>query len=311
MPDSQPWAAILAGGDGRRLKTLTRSMAGDARPKQFCQFFGGRTLLEDTRERLRLNVSDAHALFVVSRAHEPYYREALAGVPETRLVEQPLNRGTTAAVAATLFRLRATTPNAPVGFFPADHYYRDPVALQETVAAAYALTALYPDRVIALGAEANRAETEYGWIEPGEPLAEGLPGMTRGLRAVRGFWEKPALPVAEQLMARGCLWNTLVVIGRARAFEALLEHTVPDVWHEFASRQPGRTTAEHASALRQAYAAIRPSDFSHEVLAVAPERLSVLPLPNAGWTDLGQPLRVLDVLADRKEVLAVKNCAAG
>ena len=41
MPDSRPWAAILAGGDGRRLRPLTRSMAGDARPKQFCQFFGG------------------------------------------------------------------------------------------------------------------------------------------------------------------------------------------------------------------------------------------------------------------------------
>jgi mannose-1-phosphate guanylyltransferase len=286
-------------------------VAGDARPKQFCQFFGGRTLLDDTRERLRRNVSEAHTLFVVSRAHGVYYREALAGVPENRLIEQSLNRGTTAAVAATLFRLRAIDPNIPVGFFPADHYYRDPMALQRTVAAAYALTALYPDRVIALGAEATRAETEYGWIEPGEPLVGASPGASAPLRAVRGFWEKPQLPIAEQLLARGCFWNTLVVVGRTHAFEALLEQTVPDVWHEFASRQPGRNAAEHASALRQAYAAIRPSDFSHEVLAVAPERLSVLALPNSGWTDLGQPLRVLDVLADRQEVLAAKNSATG
>jgi mannose-1-phosphate guanylyltransferase len=311
MPDSRPWAAILAGGDGRRLKPLTRSMAGDARPKQFCQFFGGRTLLDDTRERLRLNVPDSHHLFVVSRAHEVYYRQELADVPEARLIEQPLNRGTTAAVAATLFRLRAVTSDATVGFFPADHYYRDPAVLQRTVAAAYALTAVYPDRVIVLGAEADRAETEYGWLEPGERVAGAPPGMTNGLRSVLGFWEKPSLPLAEQLLGRGCFWNTLVVIGRMGAFEALLERTVPDVWDEFASRQPGRNTAQQATALRQAYAAVRPSDFSHEVLAAGPDRLSVLALPNAGWTDLGQPLRVLDVLADRKEVLAVKSCAAG
>lgn len=311
MPDSRPWAAILAGGDGRRLKTLTRSMAGDARPKQFCEFFAGRTLLDDTRERLRSNVAASDTLFVVSRAHEPYYRQALAEVAETRLIEQPLNRGTTAAVAATLFRLRTLAPNASVGFFPADHYYRDPAALQRTVAAAYGLTALHPDHVIAIGAEANRAETEYGWIEPGERVAGAPPGLIGGVRTVRGFWEKPSLAVAEQLLTRGCLWNTLVVIGRVRAFEALLERTVPDVWDEFASRDPGRTPAEHATALRQAYAAIRPSDFSHEVLTAAPDRLSVLALPEAGWTDLGQPLRVLDVLADRQEVLAAKTCAAG
>lgn len=311
MPDSRPWAAILAGGDGRRLKTLTRSMAGDARPKQFCQFFSGRTLLDDTRERLRLNVADAHTLFVVSRAHEPYYRQELASVAETRLIEQPLNRGTTAAVAAALFRLRTLTSDTTVGFFPADHYYRDPMALQRTVANAYALAATYPDRVIALGAEANRAETEYGWLEPGEPIAGAPPGLAGGLRTVRGFWEKPPLPIAEQLLVRGCFWNTLVVIGQVRAFERLLDDTVPDVWHEFASRNPGRTHADHETALRQAYAAIRPSDFSHEVLAAAPDHLAVLPLPHAGWTDLGQPLRVLDVLADRQEVLTVKGCATG
>lgn len=311
MADSRPWAAVLASGDGRRLKPLTRSMAGDARPKQFCTFFGGQTLLDDTRERLRLNVPDAHTFLVVSHAHERYYREQLADVPRTRLIEQPQNRGTTAAVAATLFRLRATAPDAPIGFFPADHYYRDPDVLQRTVSTAYGLTALHPDRIIVIGAEATRAETQYGWLEPGERVAAAPASMTNDLRTVRGFWEKPSLSIAEQLLSRGCLWNTLVVIGRARAFESLLERTVPDVWDEFASRRPGWTVDEQAAALQQAYAAIRPSDFSHEVLAVAPDRLSVLALPNAGWTDLGQPLRVLDVLADRKEVLTAKGCAAG
>ena len=39
------WALILAGGDGARLQDLTRSIAGDVRPKQFCRLFGGKTLL--------------------------------------------------------------------------------------------------------------------------------------------------------------------------------------------------------------------------------------------------------------------------
>ena len=31
-----PWALILAGGDGLRLRGLTRRHSGDSRPKQYC-----------------------------------------------------------------------------------------------------------------------------------------------------------------------------------------------------------------------------------------------------------------------------------
>ena len=46
---SRRWGVILAGGDGRRLLPLTRRIAGDDRPKQFCAIMDGETLLEQTR----------------------------------------------------------------------------------------------------------------------------------------------------------------------------------------------------------------------------------------------------------------------
>ena len=39
-----PWALILAGGEGTRLRTLTTQIAGDERPKQFCALLDGETL---------------------------------------------------------------------------------------------------------------------------------------------------------------------------------------------------------------------------------------------------------------------------
>ena len=51
--DGAPWAIVLAGGEGTRLQSLTRTIEGDARPKQFSKIFGSRSLLGHTRDRLR------------------------------------------------------------------------------------------------------------------------------------------------------------------------------------------------------------------------------------------------------------------
>jgi len=57
-PDATPeersphrWGIILAGGDGVRLRSLTRFICGDDRPKQFCPPLGEGTLLANAWER--------------------------------------------------------------------------------------------------------------------------------------------------------------------------------------------------------------------------------------------------------------------
>src|SRR2546426_10579500 len=46
-----PWALLLAGGDGRRLRPLTPQSGGHPRTKQICAILYGETLLVLTRRR--------------------------------------------------------------------------------------------------------------------------------------------------------------------------------------------------------------------------------------------------------------------
>src|ERR1700722_12826680 len=99
------WAVVLAGGDGTRLQSLTRMIAGENRPKQFCRFYGSRTLLAHTRSRLARVISPDQTLFAVVKNHERFYADELVDVRPSRIVVQPSNKGTTAAVLSSLIRL--------------------------------------------------------------------------------------------------------------------------------------------------------------------------------------------------------------
>lgn len=92
------WAVILAGGDGTRLKSLTRKIAGDERPKQFCSVLGNTTLLEETQRRAALELAKERTLFIVNQIHRRYYTSILADIDSANLVAQPRNAGTAPAI---------------------------------------------------------------------------------------------------------------------------------------------------------------------------------------------------------------------
>jgi mannose-1-phosphate guanylyltransferase len=107
----------------------------------------------------------------VTRAHEMYYREELHGVDDSRIIRQPLNRGTGVAVALALLHLLQRDVDPVFVLVPCDHYYADAEAFGRAVRSAIAGAGKYPDSVVLLGAEADYAETEYGWIELGSPIS--------------------------------------------------------------------------------------------------------------------------------------------
>jgi len=282
------WAIIMAGGAGERLRPLTRLISGDDRPKQYCPVLGRTPMLGATRARLSASIRTDRTCCVVNRAHDIYYRRELADLSLAQLIEQPCDRGTAAAIAYGAARLRTLDADAIVGFFPADHYFLHPERVRAAVVAAYAAARRFPQFIFLLGAEADHAETDYGWIEPGHPIAEIEKAWS--FRVAR-FWEKPVATVASVLLERQALWNTFVMIGHVDTFRVLLRRSALPMARAFDALGATATGLE-AETARQLYASLPMWDFSRDVVEHSPESFAVIPLTRTGWTDLGRPERV-------------------
>ena len=284
------WALILAGGEGVRLRPLTRLIAGDERPKQFCSVLGPETLLEQTRRRAALAIPPARTLMVLTRAHERYYAPLVAGMPPHCAIVQPENRGTAAAIVYGALRIAATEPLSAVAILPSDHYVSDDSVFMSHVAAAFTAVRARPDLVVLLGITPEGAETEYGWIEPAEPI----PGSA--LFRVARFWEKPAPVLAQVLLARGCLWNSFVMVARIPALLAMVRSAAPELACAFAAAAPAFGSVAEDRVARALYRKLMPQSFADDVLASRPANLAVLPVEGVRWSDWGQPKRVIEML---------------
>jgi len=284
------WALLLAGGDGRRLKSLTRQIAGDPRPKQFCAFFDGETLLDRTRRRAELFTRADRQVLVVSREHEPYYRGLGLDLAPDRLVVQPRNAGTAPGILYPLLRIRQLEGNVPVAIFPSDHYVSDDGAFITAVMHAVAVAHARPEYVVLLGVEASAPETEYGWIDP-HPVPLPLPGEPAF--PILHFWEKPSRRLADRLFERGALWNSFVMIGWVDTFLALTGRVAPDLLAAFDPLRPAIGSPREAEVAERIYAALESSGFSERVLVPGADGLVAVRAKSVDWSDWGHPQRVM------------------
>jgi mannose-1-phosphate guanylyltransferase len=212
-------------------------------------------------------------------------------MPRHCAVIQPEDRGTAPAILYGLLRIARIAPMGSVAIFPSDHYVSDDEVFMSHVTAAFAAVQSRPDLVVLLGIEPESAETQYGWIEPTEPIG------TTPLFRVGRFVEKPSDGAARMVFERGGLWNSFVMVGRVPAFLAMIRHAAPELDAAFASVRATLGTLAEPAAVRALYGRLTPVSFSEDVLAARPANLAVLPVRGVQWSDWGAPERVMRTLA--------------
>ncbi len=218
-PGSGAWAVILAGGVGARFWPVSTP----ERPKQLLPLAGDRPLLAQTIDRIRPLVPLERIRILAGQALRAPILEAVPELGPDNLWLEPRARGTGPVLAWAATEIARLDPHAVMYSLHADHVIRPEDAFRALVERVGALSAR-AGRLCTLGVVPTRAETGYGYIQQGEPLADE-PGL-RAFAAAR-FVEKPDRATASAYVRAGdYLWNTGIFVWPARVLlEELRAHT--------------------------------------------------------------------------------------
>lgn len=288
---------VLAGGDGRRLEEFVRRLRGDALPKQYVDFTGRGSLLEQTFQRAERLIPARRLFTVVTRSHFafPEAWRQVADRPGGRVVVQPENKDTAPGLLLPLVRLVREYGDCTVAVFPSDHAIEDDNAFMSYVEQAYEAVERRSSRIVLLGVSPTAPEADYGYVVPGEATSDGL-------RAVTRFVEKPGTTRANELIERGALWNTFVMVFRAGTLLAYLRDAAPTLVGAFDRLALARTEKAERAGLDAVYQRIQPLNFSSAFLRRLPgaayPALTVLAMNGVGWSDCGAEARLPHAVRD-------------
>jgi mannose-1-phosphate guanylyltransferase len=284
------WVLVLAGGEGSRLRSLTRAKRKVAAPKQFWSLSGGASLLQETLDRAEAIAPRHQICMILSAHHRQWWEKLLQELPELKPVIQPENRGTGIGILLPLLHILYRDPQARIVVLPCDHYVQDEKILALSIHQGLACVHPRSEDVLLLGIEPEMPDPELGYIVPGRFRDDQT-------ASVEHFVEKPTVLHAQELIARGALWNAFIVAATAQGLLRLFERrhlrAVRIVRELVESDRRGALDPLFAIA---SFGRLPDLDFSHDVVAGQESCLRVKRVPRCGWSDLGTPRRVAETL---------------
>jgi len=280
---------ILSGGSGSRLWPMSRAMY----PKQLLPLVSEQTLLQDTVSRLdgleetATDIKLADPLVVCNEAHRFFVAEQLLELGKTTadIILEPVGRNTAPALTLAALSIADNDPQAVMLVMPADHVIADIPAFH--AALVQSLLLAQQNFLVTFGITPDSPETGYGYIQMGEPLADGA-------AKIAAFVEKPDTATAEQYLASGdYLWNSGMFMMTAdnwlkaiRALQPKMAECVEQAW------QQGERDRDFFRIAKATFSNCPADSIDYAVMEkitmqpVDELAAAVVPLA-AGWSDVG------------------------
>ncbi len=292
------YGIILSAGNGTRLRDFVYRRRADYLPKQYLNFIGQKSLLEHTLRRAEKLISAQRLLIVIAKQHLEFeeVRRQIASRPPECVVVQPKNKDTAPGIALPLMYLYKRNPNASVALFPSDHFVLEEDVFMRHVERAFRIVERNGSRMVLLGMEPNEPDPDFGYIVPGEQIEDSASPC----RKVEFFVEKPAMEMAQRIINKGALWNTLVLVFKCQTLVEVIQQTTPELYRSFQPILQAIGTPDEHRVIQQIYRKLQPINFSRQVLQIFPygqgQSVLVIPVRGVTWNDWGTSNRLLSTL---------------
>ena len=268
---------LLAGGSGSRLAPLSTPDF----PKQFLTLPGEAHSLFQQSVRQACELTDGAVLVVAPLSQRDALCAQLAALPKlaqrVTLILEPKQAGTAAAIAAAACYAK---PDAVLWVLPCDHDRRAPLslpALKDEV-----LIRAGQGKIVTFGLTPHEPDSGYGYAS------------VDSSGKILQFIEKPDLEVAEKLIAGGqVFWNSGMFAFQAKTLLSELVTHHPAVLEASRAAVAGAQQASGELTLNTLAYRDLSSEPIDRVVMERSAHLTLIPLPDGGWADIGTFARLL------------------
>ncbi len=210
---------ILAGGVGNKLWPLSRDLS----PKQLLNLADGKSLLQNTFERLQKFIPTQNILVITNKNLEANVKSQIKDLANDIIIlSEPSSKNTAPAITiSTKYLSQISNSDDTIIVAPTDHLIKDIEKFSESVYKAEQLA--QKGYIVTFGTEPKYPETGLGYIKIGENIECGF--------KVNKFIEKPDYDTAKNLIEdKSVFWNCGIIIFKPSVlFEKLKKHA-PEIF---------------------------------------------------------------------------------
>lgn len=283
-------AIVLASGRGTRLRPLST----DERPKQFLDLISGKSLVEDTIERVKNIVDNDNIFVVINEKQENLARNLLNFLPEENLIVEPHMKETLASMSHSVSYISKIKGNdVTYLFLPSDHYIKEIDLFEDSIKEGLDLFNKYNNFVL-YGLPPTDPNPNYGYIKTTNLDNDHL---------ITDFIEKPKLEIAEKIYNKdNYFWNNAIMLANKELIYNAIRSVLPTQHELLLNYDSGLITKDEFFNLTHV------DNFSRSIL----EKQSGMMLVKAlyTWYDIGSfevLFHVLELLNKHDEIEKIKK----
>lgn len=268
----------MAGGSGTRFWPRSRT----AKPKQYLNLFGNKSLLEATIDRFNNFIETDNIYIVSGKSQAQVLEEQASKLPVENLIYEPTGKNTLPCIGLAAMIAEKQDPDGILVVSPSDHLIQNDALFRDTVMAGVEI-AQKRDGIVTIGITPTYPATGYGYIHVEHEL-DGAQDVRQF--KVSKFVEKPnAETAASYLKEGGFYWNSGMFIFRISVFLKAVRELVPNLYQDLKKIQADLGNPSYEQTLDTIYRAVEGISVDYGIMEHASNIYLVE--GNFHWNDLG------------------------